>query len=284
MSLQVLYFMLVMSSLVRVTSFSTRFGGNFMRKNALGVQHLRCQHYASDSRAPWDRTDRPRDQNKPVSNRFKRITDQEKSFDKEPGNYVDNVNAERTYTTREFASSRPRRTENSYGDGGARRDSRRSEPYTSDRSSSVDYGNRRNDRYTNDRRSPRGEYGGQNMYSERRYQPSYDREEKTEPIYGYYEGDHLYGISSVRLALSSGRRQIKELLVQEGMDMANKKDAKAAQQILDIAEKSGVVVREFSKHDLNMLSDNRPHQGFVLRAQPLEFASLSTLEPSQNYR
>lgn len=112
----------------------------------------------------------------------------------------------------------------------------------------------------------------------------YDREEKTEPIYGYYEGDHLYGITSVRLALSSGRRQIKELLVQSGMDMANKKDAKAAQQILDLAQKNGVEVREFSKHDLNMLSDNRPHQGFVLRAQPLEFTSLSTLEPSENYR
>lgn len=94
----------------------------------------------------------------------------------------------------------------------------------------------------------------------------------------------MYGITSVRLALASGRRKIKELLVQSGMDMANKKDAKAAQQILDLAKQSGVEVREFSKHDLNMLSDNRPHQGFVLRAEPLEFASLSTLEPSQNYR
>ena len=56
------------------------------------------------------------------------------------------------------------------------------------------------------------------------------------------------------------------------------------QQILDLAQKNGVEVREFSKHDLNMLSDNRPHQGFVLRAQPLEFISLSALEPSENYR
>lgn len=88
----------------------------------------------------------------------------------------------------------------------------------------------------------------------------------------------------MRLALASGRREITELLVQEGMDLSNKKDSKAAQQILDIAKKNGVQVREFSKHDLNMMSDNRPHQGFVLRAQPLNFTTLNTLEPTSNYR
>ena len=103
-------------------------------------------------------------------------------------------------------------------------------------------------------------------------------------MYGYYDGDHLYGITPVRLALLSGRRVIKELLVQEGMDLSNKKDSKAASEILEVAKRNGVEIREFSKHDLNMLSDNRPHQGFVLRAQPLDFNKLTHLNPTENNR
>lgn len=72
--------------------------------------------------------------------------------------------------------------------------------------------------------------------------------------------------------------------MQEGIDPANKKDSRAAQQILDLAKKNNIQVREFSKHDLNMMSDNRPHQGFVLRAQPLNFTSVTALEPVSNYR
>lgn len=118
------------------------------------------------------------------------------------------------------------------------------------------------------------------------YQPrhSNEQEEKREPVYGYYDGDHIYGVSSVRLALLSGRRQIKELLVQQGMDISNKKDSKTPAEILALAAKNNIEIREFSKHDLNMLTDNRPHQGFVLRAQPLSFSKLTTLEPSANYR
>ena len=44
-----------------------------------------------------------------------------------------------------------------------------------------------------------------------------------EPSYGYYDGDHLYGVQPVRLALISKRRVISELLVQEGMDTKKKK-------------------------------------------------------------
>lgn len=68
------------------------------------------------------------------------------------------------------------------------------------------------------------------------------------------------------------------------MDLSNKKDSKTPAEIFALAEKNNIEIREFSKHDLNMLTDNKPHQGFVLRAQPLGFTKLTTLEPSTNYR
>ena len=110
-----------------------------------------------------------------------------------------------------------------------------------------------------------GSSSGGGGYSENSYN-SYngwvdDRDPNREPPCGRYDGDHLYGISPIRLAMASGRRNITELLVQEGMDLDNKKDAKAASDILKIAKDKGITIREFPKHDLNMLTENRPHQG-----------------------
>ena len=87
---------------------------------------------------------------------------------------------------------------------------------------------------------------------------NYFSEEKTEPIYGYYDGDHLYGIAPVRMALCGARRNISELLVQTSTDFSNKKDETSAKEIISMAQKLNIPIREFSKHDLNMLSDNRP--------------------------
>ena len=84
--------------------------------------------------------------------------------------------------------------------------------------------------------------------------------------------------------MQANRRQISELLVQSSMDLSNKKDSKAAAEILEIAQKKGIQVRELSKHDLNMLTENRPHQGFVLRAKPLTFNRTTHLDPSESYR
>ena len=110
-----------------------------------------------------------------------------------------------------------------------------------------------------------GGSSGSSGYSENSYN-SYngwvdDRDPNREPPCGRYDGDHLYGISPIRLAMASGRRNITELLVQEGMDLDNKKDARAASDILKIAKDKGITIREFPKHDLNMLTENRPHQG-----------------------
>lgn len=124
------------------------------------------------------------------------------------------------------------------------------------------------------------QYGSSNRPSWSKY----NTEDKPEPEYGRYDGDHLFGINSVRLALMSQRRTIKELIIQTGMDLSAKKDVKAANEILQIAQERGITVREFSKHDLNMMTDSKPHQGFVLRANPLDFVKLSQLERSDQFR
>eukprot|EP01039_Chlorochromonas_danica_P004783 gene4783-5243_t len=123
---------------------------------------------------------------------------------------------------------------------------------------------------------PRQSFNGPPRYR----QPATDDaagEEKTEPSYGRYDGDHLYGVNPVRAALQAKRRKMKELLVQLDMDVDNKKDGPAAQEILNMATELGLEIKHLSKHDLNMLADNRPHQGFILRAEPLDFIDLSEL-------
>lgn len=108
--------------------------------------------------------------------------------------------------------------------------------------------------------------------------------EKRDPPYGHYDGDHIYGVSSVLMAIRSGKRNISELLIQEGMDLTNKKDQSQAHDILKTAKSMNIPIREFSKHDLNMLTENRPHQGFVLRAAPLNFIKKDALPPSPDFK
>jgi 21S rRNA (GM2251-2'-O)-methyltransferase len=119
-----------------------------------------------------------------------------------------------------------------------------------------------------------GGAGGGRMRIDYRDNNTHDNDEPREKPYGDYDGDHLYGVSPIKAALISDRRKVEELLVQEGMNLATKKDSKGAADILALAKKRGIPIREFPKHDLNMLSDNRPHQGFVLRASPLRFRRL----------
>ncbi len=118
--------------------------------------------------------------------------------------------------------------------------------------------------------------------------PSYpyrtDNELRAPPAYGYYDGDHIYGINPVRLALLAKRRKVSELLVQVDMDISNKKDGKAAQDILILAKSQGIGIKELSKHDLNMLAENRPHQGFILRASARDFIDIDELEYATNHK
>jgi 21S rRNA (GM2251-2'-O)-methyltransferase len=94
------------------------------------------------------------------------------------------------------------------------------------------------------------------------------------------QGEAVYGVAPVRAALAAGRRAAAHVLfVQDSMDMSKRKDAAAVAEIIAAASAAGATVRHVEKHDLNLLSDNRPHQGIVLDTAPLELVPLRALPP-----
>ncbi|KAI7838907.1 hypothetical protein COHA_007313, partial [Chlorella ohadii] len=93
----------------------------------------------------------------------------------------------------------------------------------------------------------------------------------------FWVGDVLYGVSPVLAALQAGRREVHTLYLQDGMDLSKRKDKGAIQAAKKRAEELGARVEYASKHDLNMVADNRPHQGVVLDCSPLEFEPLPSL-------
>jgi 21S rRNA (GM2251-2'-O)-methyltransferase len=78
----------------------------------------------------------------------------------------------------------------------------------------------------------------------------------------------------VLAALSCGRRDIYEVFVMEGWSDKNKKDAHLLRKVQLLAEGRGVTVTEMNKHDMNLLSEHRPHQGLALDVGPLELVQL----------
>ncbi|CAK9172723.1 unnamed protein product [Ilex paraguariensis] len=107
--------------------------------------------------------------------------------------------------------------------------------------------------------------------------------EGTESTVPKMVGEGIYGVGPVLAALSAGRREFFALYVQEGLDLSGnnrkKKDKKGFEKVLKIAEKIGLSEKVVSKHDLNMVVDNRPHQGLVLDASPLEMVGIKELDP-----
>ncbi|KAG6421026.1 hypothetical protein SASPL_117575 [Salvia splendens] len=95
-------------------------------------------------------------------------------------------------------------------------------------------------------------------------------------------GEGVYGVGPVLAALSAGQREFYALYVQEGLDLSSnnrkKKDKKGFEKILKMADRIGLSTNELSKHDLNMIVDNRPHQGLVLDASPLEMVGIRELD------
>lgn len=105
------------------------------------------------------------------------------------------------------------------------------------------------------------------------------RQEKKERSKDDFDGDHLYGITPVLLALRSRQRKFYELITQEGLDVSNKKDEQGAQEILDLATSLDVKRVEMSKHDMNLITDSRPHQGFILKSSAKELGIIKALPP-----
>eukprot|EP00617_Octactis_speculum_P017859 CAMPEP_0185755530 /NCGR_PEP_ID=MMETSP1174-20130828/14008_1 /TAXON_ID=35687 /ORGANISM="Dictyocha speculum, Strain CCMP1381" /LENGTH=370 /DNA_ID=CAMNT_0028434103 /DNA_START=85 /DNA_END=1198 /DNA_ORIENTATION=+ len=91
--------------------------------------------------------------------------------------------------------------------------------------------------------------------------------------------DHIYGIQPVLNALLMKQRpRFVELMLQQGSFQNPQREEGALGRIASLAgEISGLQMSLVDKHDLNMLSGNRPHQGVVLLAEPLPLQTLDTL-------
>ena len=107
--------------------------------------------------------------------------------------------------------------------------------------------------------------------------------EATESTIPKIVGEGIYGVGPVLAAMCGGRREFYALYVQEGLNLSGnnrkKKDKKGFEKVLKLAEKNGLSIKDVSKHDLNMIADNRPHQGLVLDASPLEMVKIKELDP-----
>lgn len=115
----------------------------------------------------------------------------------------------------------------------------------------------------------------------------------------------LYGVAPVHAALQLQRRKIHALYLQvrhstaqhspppliqhngsltrpaggtqESMNLARRKDAAAVTRIRAAAEERGVPLMYLSKHAMNALADNRPHQGVILDCGGLEPVAMDEL-------
>ncbi|KAK9863602.1 hypothetical protein WJX84_011466, partial [Apatococcus fuscideae] len=95
------------------------------------------------------------------------------------------------------------------------------------------------------------------------------------------EGEVVYGVSPVLAAFAAKRRTIHTLFVQEGLGQTQgegrRKERGAPEHAIAAAEALGAAVSHISKHDLNMLTDNRPHQGLALDCSPLDWIKLDEM-------
>ncbi|KAF3660898.1 hypothetical protein FXO38_12001 [Capsicum annuum] len=72
-------------------------------------------------------------------------------------------------------------------------------------------------------------------------------------------------------------------LWEKGLDLSGnnrkKKDKKGFERVLTMVDKVGLRKMEVYKHELNMITDNRPYQELVLDASPLKMVAIKELEP-----
>lgn len=97
-----------------------------------------------------------------------------------------------------------------------------------------------------------------------------------------WKGDAVYGVSPVLAALKFSRRTLYSLHIQEGLKPAKRKDQTAVAKAVQAAKVAGAEICSTSKHDLNIISGNRPHQGLVLDCSPLSFVPIDRLEDADH--
>lgn len=157
-------------------------------------------------------------------------------------------------------------------------------PYGTPRTGRANYGRGRGDGY----RGPRGRGGPRDMrdmdmrdaprrsgMSDEEGRPGADWANEAAEL----GGEFVYGVNSVLAALRSKRRVVHKLLVQDTMQMSKRKDAAAVREVEALAASAQIPVERCDKGSLNGMCGNRPHQGLVLLAQPLEFETVTSLPP-----
>lgn len=93
------------------------------------------------------------------------------------------------------------------------------------------------------------------------------------------QADAIYGVSPVLTALRAERRTFHQLLIQDSLQGPGS-DRPELAQVEQLAAELGVPVETRDKGRLNSMCRNRPHQGLVLRADPLEFEAMQALPPA----
>ncbi|KAI7907350.1 Alpha/beta knot methyltransferase [Cokeromyces recurvatus] len=92
--------------------------------------------------------------------------------------------------------------------------------------------------------------------------------------------EHVYGISSVLSALRAKKRsKLNTIFIQasDNKKTKQKKDDSLILEILQLAKTSELKIVSVDKGRLNSLTDNRPHQGVVLRASPIKSIEIDAL-------
>eukprot|EP01134_Creolimax_fragrantissima_P003323 CFRG3323T1 len=95
---------------------------------------------------------------------------------------------------------------------------------------------------------------------------------------GEAEPDNIFGLSSVTNALLAKRRDMYHAYIIDNWD-TKPETRDVLGHIIEYVNSEGVPVSFVSKGKLHSLSGNRPHQGVVLAASPLEYTPIRELEP-----
>mmetsp|Transcript_36885 Transcript_36885/g.59668 ORF Transcript_36885/g.59668 Transcript_36885/m.59668 type:complete len:471 (+) Transcript_36885:54-1466(+) len=108
---------------------------------------------------------------------------------------------------------------------------------------------------------------------QRRSPISDERPPRKFPLKG---AEYLYGISPISAALTYGRRKFFTLYLRE--DDGDLGDADRLGRLEKLAKEKGVAVQRTDKGMLNVLTDNKVHQGAVLDVSALDMIPVSELE------
>ncbi|KAG7398357.1 Ribose methyltransferase [Phytophthora boehmeriae] len=135
---------------------------------------------------------------------------------------------------------------------------------------------------------PRSSGGGRHRDGQRSdRRPSATRTNNGEDV-PQLAGEGVYGIHSVLQALESGHRRTHALYVREEKPLTDgqrpkKKsaaDVKAMERIKELADTHKLDVKSTSKWMLNHITGDKPHQGVVLDAAPIQLQEFVPAEPS----